>query len=242
MKNLLFLTLILSLIILLSCEKENGSLFEREDENPPKEQEQAKTKNFDSPEEYLENPSVKQAVQESNIEVYQGEEPPRLAGNYIADGKISDASSAIYAMVGAKVNSLIVLYNQTSSGKISFREKVGDIIVWGSGGYITGEYLSFTIWQESKQTGEEAGLPDDVAIYVSLIMSGTKDSYGNLEAKGISIITEVKTSNPDYDVDQMVGVWWMWKADFTLEGEASLKSADAFSKFPFAKLGTLINY
>lgn len=239
MKNKIYLLIIFSLLITISCEKENGNLFNKEDENSS--EEQIKTKNFDSPEEYLENPSVSKAIKESDIEIYDEDAPPRLAGDYNLEGEVVDASD--YSLVGAEVNSLITLYNQTASGKISFREKVGNITAWASGGYITGDNGKFTIWQESKQSGEEAGLPEDLTVYVSLIMSGTKSDDGNLHAKSIAIITDVQTTNSNYDIEAIKSIWWMVEGDYNLKGEASLNSAGDFSKSLLTQqLGNLTNY
>lgn len=100
---------------------------------------------------------------------------------------------------------------------MDFQEKVRGLVFWGSGGYITGDNGKFTIWQESKQSGREAGLPNDITINVVLLMSGTKLNNGDLSAKGISIVTEVTTTNSEYDIESIEGMWWMWEADFDLQ-------------------------
>ena len=177
---------------------------------------------FSSPEEFIENPSVKGAIKQSGIEINEGSTPPALAGDYLTDGRVIDASSLLRSLIGAPINTEIDLYNQTTSGKISLREKVSGITVSGNGGYITGSGGKFTIYIESKQSGSEAGLPDDLSLNVALLMSGTKLSNGDLSAvKGISIITEVYTSNKNYA--NMENSWWMWNADFDLQ--TGLRSA-----------------
>jgi len=211
MKKKKYISILFVFVILLGCEKDK---------------EEPKSKNFESTDDYIENPSISQAIDESEIPIYEGDNPPALAGDYNAIGEIVDASYSVSAIMGAEINSLITLYNQTNSGRISLREKTSGITVWGSGGYITGENGKFTIWQESSQSGAEAGLPDDITINVALLISGTKTSNGDLNARGISIITDVSTNNPDYNVENMLGVWWMWEAGFYLEGEASLKSTN----------------
>lgn len=176
-----------------------------------------KKSNFSEPEEYIENPSVTAAINESGININEGDNPPPLAGTYLADGEVVDASYIVNSLIGLPINSEIKLYNQTASGKIDFQEKVLGLTVRGSGGYITGDNGKFTIWQESRQSGSEAGLPNDITINVALLMSGTKLSNGDLTAKGISIITEVTTTNSEYDVESIEGIWWMWDANFNLQ-------------------------
>lgn len=184
-----------------------------------------KTSGFSTHDEIVENPSVKEAINESGIEINEGNTPPALAGNYLTNGKVINASDLLSDEIGASINTEFNLYNQTTSGKISFQEIVEGISASGIGGFITGENGKFTIYGESKQSGSEAGLPDDLSINVVLLMSGTKLSNGDLsQVKGISIITEVNTSNKSYgDVKSLEGNWWMWNADFNLQ--STLKSA-----------------
>jgi len=203
---------ILLMVLFSACNKDDDA--EKKD----------KKSNFSEPEEYIENPSVTSAINESGISINEGDNPPPLAGTYLTDGEVIDASYIVNSIIGLLINSEIKLYNQTASGKIDFQEKVGGLTAWGSGGYITGDNGKFTIWQESKQSGIEAGLPNDITINVALIMSGTKLSNGDLTAKGISIITEVSTTNSEYDYESIEGIWWMWEADFDLQA-ANNKSA-----------------
>ncbi len=204
---------LLFLIIVTACSKSDNT------------EKEFKKSNFSEPEEYIENPSVIQAINESGISIHEGENPPPLAGTYFADGEVTDASYALNSLIGLPINSEIRLYNQTTSGKIDFQEKVGGITAWGSGGYITGENGKFTIYQESKQSGSEAGLPNDLTINVALLMSGTKFSNGDLTASGISIITDVTTTNGSYNTEAVEGIWWMWDADFDLQ--TGTKSANS---------------
>ena len=88
----------------------------------------------------------------------------------------------------------------------------------GAGGYITGESRKFTIWGESRQNGEEAGLPDELTITVALIMSGQKLNGGDLIAKGLTVVTEVEGME---DYEELTGIWWMWEAYFFLEGSCT---------------------
>jgi len=208
---LVFGILAISVVVFGSCNKNDD----------PK----SKTSGFTTPDEFVQNPSVKDAINESGIEINEGTNPPALAGNYLTNGKVIDASDLLSDEIGSTINTEFDLYNQTTSGKISFQEKVGEISVSGIGGYITGENGKFTIYGESMQSGSEAGLPDDLSMNVVLLMSGTKLSNGNLSPmKGISIITEVNTSNKSYgDVKTLEGNWWMWNADFTLQ--TGLKSS-----------------
>lgn len=178
------------------------------------------------PDHIVQNPSVKKAINESGIEINEGDTPPALAGNYLTNGGVVDASYLFNDLIGESINTEFDLYNQTTSGKISFQENVEEISVSGIGGYITGENGKFTIYGESKQSGSEAGLPDDLSINVVILMSGTKLSNGDLSpVKGISIITKVNTSNKSYgDVKTLEGNWWMWNADFDLQ--TGLKSTN----------------
>ena len=185
-----------------SCEKDDSK---------------SKKSNFNGPEEYIENPSVKSAIEDSRIPMYLGENPPALAGRYLTNGEVEDTSYGLSELIGMQIRSEFELFNQTSSGIISFREKIEGASVSGIGGYITGENGRFTIYGESKQSGSEAGLPDDISMNVVLLMSGTKISNGDLIVKGISIITDVKTSNKQYNVKDLEGGWWMWEADFDLQ-------------------------
>jgi hypothetical protein len=148
---------------------------------------------MDGPEDYIKNPSVKAAINESRIEINEGDNPPPLAGTYSLNGYVVDASRLISELVGTPVRSEFELYNQTSSGKISFREKIGGLSVSGSGGYITGDNGKFTIYMESRQSGSEAGLPNDITLDVVALFSGTKYNSGDLRVKGITIINKAIT-------------------------------------------------
>lgn len=209
MKTKILFISVLFAVLFFSCEKDNKP--------------NAKKEGFNSTEEFLVNPSVQEAIDDSDIPIYEGEEPPVLSGTYNAVGSVIAVSANAYSMYGATLNSTFILYNQTASGKISFREEVQGATAYGSGGYIIGEDMKFSVFQESFQTGSEAGLPYGVSVTVVLIMSGTKYNSGDLRAKGISIITNANSSNPDYTVeDDAIGTWWMWEGDFTLEGEATI--------------------
>lgn len=207
----MFISVILISFLFTACEK-------RSDDPTPK----PKKSNFNSPEEFLENPSVKNAISESSISINYGEYPPILSGIYNAAGSVTDVSSIVSELYGLPINSTITLYNQTASGKINFKEEISGVSVNGTGGYIIGENGEFSIFQESLQNGEEAGLPSDLSVTVVLIMSGIKYNQGDLRAKGISIITKATSPNPkDYDLVSIEKIWWMWEAYFNLEGPAN---------------------
>jgi len=176
-----------------------------------------KKSNFSEPEEYIENPSVAAAINESGITINEGDNPPPLAGTYFLVGEVVAASHIANSLVGLPINSEIKLYNQTASGKIDLQEKVGGLTARGSGGYITGDNGKFTIWQESKQSGSETGLPNDITFNVAFIMSGIKLNNGDLSGKGISIVTEVTTTNREYDIESLEKIWWMWIGHFDLQ-------------------------
>ena len=203
MKNIKIITMLalfVSAFVLSGCYKDDSN----------------KKSGFSSPEEYIENPSVNNAIKESGIPVNNGDTPPALAGTYSVNGYVTDASYEISSIVGTPVQSEFVLSKQTNSGKIDFSERLNGITVTGSGGYITGNGGRFTIYQESRQRGSEAGLPNGVSLTVVLMMSGTKANNGNLtDVKGISIITDVSDSS----YKNAEGQWWMWNATFYLEYE-----------------------
>lgn len=201
-------------IFFASCEKDD-------DGNDPK------TSDFDSPGEIIENPDVKEATENSSIEVNKGDDPPALAGEYETNGEITETSSKLSEVEGTSISTVVCLYDQTSNGLISFRETVGEISASGIGGYITGDYGKFTIWGESEQS-EEAGLPEDISITVVILISGQKLSEGDLAAKGVTVFTEVHVSDEseysDEELNQLndaVGEWYMWEADFNLQGSCS---------------------
>lgn len=214
MKTKLFLLIILISFLFTACEKGSGDSILN-----------SKKSNFSSAEEFLENPSIKNAIVESAIPIYKGTNPPVLSGRYTAAGSVIDVSENVSDLYGSPINSVITLYNQTASGKINFKEEVSGVTVYGAGGYIIGKNGEFSIFQESLQSGEEAGLPSDLSVTVVLIMSGAKysqgDNQGDLRAKGISIITKATSTNPkNYDLKEIEKIWWMWDAYFNLEGPA----------------------
>ena len=235
MKTKMFISIILISFLFTACEKGSGD--------------SSKKSNFNSPEEFLENPSVKNAIAESDISIYQGENPPVLSGIYDAAGSVIDVSENASDLYGSPINSVVTLYNQTASGKINFKEQVSGVTVYGAGGYIIGKNGDFSIFQESLQSGEEAGLPSDLTITVVLIMSGSKYSQGNsqgdLRAKGISIVTKATSTNPkNYDLKEIEKIWWMWDAYFNLEGPAkkSLSINQSSLAIPDKIKETILNF
>jgi hypothetical protein len=167
-----------------------------------------------SAESFLENPYVNSAIGESGIPVYPGDNPPTLAGTYSTSGSYTAASDELSDIIGETVSSTVVLYNQTASGKIDLEERADGMKVSGSGGYITGDNGRFTIYVESKQSGSEAGLPDNVTATVLLMMSGTQSSTGNLTGvQGITVVTDINKSGYE---ELKKGWWWKWNATFTL--------------------------
>lgn len=201
---------LLFLVLVSACSKDDDT------KNEPKKS------NFSVPEEYMENPSVAAAINQSGISVNKGDNAPSMEGIYLLDGEVIDASDMVNSLIGMPIISEIKLYNQTTSGEIDFQENYGDLTAGGSGGFITGDNGKFTIWQESRQSGSEAGLPDDLTVNVVLLMSGTRLNNGDLSAKGISIITEVNTINTEYDgIEALEGIWWIWDCDFDLQAGKS---------------------
>ena len=211
MKSVAILSIICLSLFLFGCHK-----------NPLSDSQKNKDSNFSSPEEYVQNPSIANAMSKSGINTELGNNPPPLIGDYNTNGEVTNAASLFQGLIGGQINDLITLYNQTNTGKISFREEVQNTTAWATGGYVTGKSGNFTIWQESTQSGSEAGLPAGITIHVALIMSGTKLSNGNLNAEGLSVITKVENNNSNYDTSNLKGNWWMWQANFSLAGAPSL--------------------
>jgi len=205
------LALVITAFILTGCYKEDSS----SSNNPS-----SKTSGFYAPEEFIENPSVKNAVRESGIPVNNGDTPPALAGTYLSNGSITNVSSLLNEMLGVAIQSEFILSKQTASGRIELEERIGGIRATGIGGYITGANGNFTIYIESYQSGSEAGLPSGVSVNVVLLMSGTKLNNGDLSnVQGLTIYTNASSSNNAYDVRNVIGAWYKWKADFSLQTE-----------------------
>ena len=198
MKNFKLFTIlsfVVSAFVLTGCKKDDEEKFE-------------------NPSDFLQNPYVQGAINESNIPVNQGDNPPALAGTYQINGSVTDASDELYSEIGLPIQTVFVLSNQTSSGKINFEERLNGIAVYGIGGYITGDNGRFTIYGESKQSGSDAGLPNGVTITVVVMMSGTQSNNGNLtNVQGISIVTDVNNSS----YKEFKGAWWKYNATFTLQ-------------------------
>ena len=177
----------------------------------------AKRRGFDGPEEYLANPDIDRAVEESGMEVHLGETPPRLAGNYAVDGTVVDAHVDISHLRNTPLRSTFCFFNQTARNTIEFRESLQGISVSGQGGFISGSGGFFTTWQESDQEGETAGLPDGCSLHVAAMISGVKLDGGDLSAEGLSVITDT-LGCPSSDV-RVEGLWWRWEAPFRLLGD-----------------------
>lgn len=169
---------------------------------------------FQSPEEFIENPYVSEAIEGSEIEIYYGDNPPSLAGKYNTNGEITKHHPGLIAAFPSVISSTFCLYNQTLE-TIDFTESAGDLTIGGEGNYITGDNGMFTIWGESLQTGSVAGLPGDCTATVVFIMSGRKLDNGDLYAKGLTVTTELK------DCQGFIGGWYMWEADFDYDGNCS---------------------
>ena len=158
-----------------------------------------------------------------------------MAGTYLTDGEVTDASYLLSELIGVPMGSEFILSGQTSSGKINFEERINGIRATGTGGYITGANGYFTIYLVSEQTGTEAGLPNDVSITVVVMMSGKQSSNGNLtDVEGITIYIKAKSSNKDYDLRAIEGLWYKWEATFYLQtgnrSSSSFKSATNFNE------------
>ena len=85
----------------------------------------------------IENEVVEQIALDHSFPLNSGYDPPNLNGEYEMSGEVvaSDISQAI----GTPVNSTIILSNQTSNGRIDFKEVIGSVTSGGAGTYyITG--------------------------------------------------------------------------------------------------------
>jgi hypothetical protein len=163
-----------------------------------------KTRDFNSSEEFMDNPSVQDGIDESGQPVNQGDDPPPIAGKYYAVGSVVDSTHS--SLVGSPIDSSICLYDQTHSGLINYAEVAGDTAITATGNYVTGDFDRFTIWQEA-----------DAYFYGcrqhnALIMSGYKLENGDLQVSGLTVVLEAE------DCDSLgPGFWFQTEFYMTLE-------------------------
>ncbi len=168
-----------------------------------------------TPEEFMENLFVKEAVIGSEIETYYGDTPPSLVGQYTTTGEITKHHSGLIGPFPAIVSFTACLFNQGHSDSISFAESVGDFLFGGEESLITGDNGRFTIWGEFLETNNVIGLSDSCTATVVFIMSGRKLDNGDIRAQGLTVTTELQ------DCQGFVGGWYMWEADFSFDGTCS---------------------
>lgn len=167
-----------------------------------------KTRDFNSPEEFMVNPSVKRTISDRNFKVNWGQNYPPLAGFYETDGTVFD--SDLNEMIGQPIMTNVCLFNQTTSGKIDYSESIssnGDINANAIGSYITGADGSFTIWQEGDATISGCQLHN------ALIISGTKLSNGDLMTETLTVNLTKKNCG-----GYIIPEWYESEIYFSLEG------------------------
>ena len=111
MKKIYLLFTVLSIsFCLMSCEFFTSS----KDENS-----EPKKSGFNDPEEFVENPSIAETIDDSNIDTNNGDDPPPLVGTYKTIGSITDASSNFSSVIGMSLSqSTFIIYDQTTLGRI----------------------------------------------------------------------------------------------------------------------------
>ena len=221
-----------------------GAIFSACSKDPK--EDEIKTCGFDSPAEYLKNPSVSSALNKTGVPIHPGNTPPDIAGTYLTSGEITDASGILSMMIGLPVRSDFVFFDQTTSNEIEFEERVSGMRAGGSGGFIGGAEERFTVYLESIQSGSEAGLPNGVSVTVVMIMSGTKASNGNItNVEGVTVYTDAASTNSSYNVSMLKGVWYKIEGEFLLRtGDNSSISAlesTAINNTPFSLQKALQN-
>ncbi len=142
------------------------------------------------------NGTVKSALRLAGITTYDGNTPPSLEGAFsTAPMQIYDASTILSPYIGQNMSTIFKLFNQTSSGDISFAEQFSDgTYADGKGCYITGSGQNFTIWMESSLSNGGA---------TAFVLSGTlQQSTGDVI--NCSTITVYTKATPSYSV----GDWY----------------------------------
>ncbi|MEI6059359.1 MAG: hypothetical protein WCR72_01560 [Bacteroidota bacterium] len=142
------------------------------------------------------NKAVESALVTAGITTYNGGTPPHLDGVYsTATMQIYNASSILSAYIGQNMSSIFKLYNQSSTGDISFAEQFSDgTYADGKGCYITGSGQNFTIWMESTLSNGGA---------TAFILTGTlEQTTGNII--NCHTLTVYTKATPNYSV----GDWY----------------------------------
>lgn len=180
------------------------------------------------PDQYLENPSVKTAIEQSDFPVHRGTSPPRLSGTYETSGRVVDTSTAFQATRNTLIRSTVRLFNQTAAGAISIRENFLGTSAEATGGYVTGDGAVFTIWQTSRQDVErmfrqlapstEWPWEESCVIVVALLMSGRKASNGDLQGvEGLTSYVDMSGCQIPAIRERLANGWYKWQANFELK-------------------------
>lgn len=199
---------------------------------------------FGSPQEFVQNPSIRQGLDTAGAQVNLGSNPPPLAGRYRADAEITSITldRLRTQFEGQPIRSEICLFNQITAGRISLSERLAGIEAFGDGGYVTGDDARFTVWGESVQDfGTQAaqlgfhqlGFEEGTCMgRVAFILSGRKSSSGDLEdIFGTTVIVAFQCPGmyelgaPRENVHQVIreinGLSWSWAGTLELEGSCS---------------------
>lgn len=172
---------------------------------------------FDSPDGFLANPAISDAIVASGIEINTGDHPPQLEGEYHAEGSVTQTHPDMLTLEGNPIASILCFYNQYSNS-IIFNEKLGDVLSKDRIAYVTGSGGKFSIWQEARESGHASGLPEGCTIHSSLIMSGHQDENGDLRAEGLNTFIHVEGCDDD---EVMRGQWWHWSATLSFNPECA---------------------
>ncbi len=191
MRDNWIIALAVSVLVLFGCQEE-----------------QAKTRDFSSPGEYMENPAINNAVDESNMDVNLGSDPPSIAGRYRIDGSVVDSS--LPSFIGTPVGSDGCLYNQTYSGRIDFAELAQDLSATAQGNYVTGSGSQFTIWQEGDASGSGC------VQHNAFLLSGAKLADGDLQGEGLTVVLEASGCGA-----VTAGFWYKTNLTMSLECDCS---------------------
>jgi len=172
-----------------------------------------KSYDFNSPSEIQQNPSVKQAMNNSGITIYNGNYPPSIEGEYESDGTCLSASNNFISHIGSIIQAECKFYNQSSSGSIEWSEKGS--LGWGvgEGCFISWAGSYFTVWQEVNNSEGST---------LIIIMSGQLLASGNIDMEGISIYVDNPPTNT------VLGDWWYYEIVYNIFGSPTINETSSF--------------
>jgi alpha-tubulin suppressor-like RCC1 family protein len=171
-----------------------------------------KISGFETPEEFLENPHVAKAIDESGISIILTNDPPMVDGRYHSETGIVLDSSDPDIIGSTTLPTDLCFHNQTSSGNIDFAHKSDVNTSTGEGFLITGDGDKFMIWQETEVEAVES----DCHQYKVHLISGTKQENGGLESKALNIVVAATNCG-----DITAGDWFLSKTAWSYECECA---------------------